>query len=248
MEIAVLGSNATYPTASRPTSGYLVRHGDTSIWMEAGFGTFMALCAEAEPSSIDAIVLSHSHLDHCVDLLAYHRYVSYGTKRREGMLVYVPEGLDDIFVGLAFHSEQAFRQVFDFRVVGPGSPVSIGSIDLTFERTNHPVPTNAVRMRADGRSFVYTADTGESEAVTKFAKNVDVLLCEAALQGPAAEKEYAHHLTAEEAGQMAATAATSRLVLTHIGPSLDLDRSVAEAEAYFEGLVSLAVPGSRIQI
>ncbi len=248
MEITVLGSNGTYPTAARPTSGYLVRQRQTSIWMDAGFGTFMALCAELEPADIDAIFLSHSHLDHCIDLIAYHRYAKYGTKRRAGLPVYVPEGLDDLFVGLAFYSEQTLREVFDFRIVGPDSAVRIGEIDLTFERTNHPVPTNAVRMLAAGRSFVYTADTGESEAVTELSEGVDVLLSEAALQGPAADKGYAHHLTAEEAGKMATQAGAGRLVLTHIGPSFDRDRSISEAEAYFDGTVSLAVPGNRIQI
>ena len=248
MEITVLGSNGTHPSAGRPASGYIVHDQNTSIWMDAGFGTFVALCAEVEPVELDGIFLSHVHPDHCVDLLAYFHYATYGAKQRRGMPVYIPEGLDDALVNLAFHSAEVFRETCDFRVVGPASPVTVGSIEMRFARTNHPVPTNAVRMETGGRSFLYTADTGVSEEVTELATGVDVLLCEAAFQGPGAEKEYAQHLTAEEAGQMAAAAGVGRLVLTHISPTLDRDRSVAEAEAHFDGHVSLAVPGNRIRI
>jgi ribonuclease BN (tRNA processing enzyme) len=248
MEITVLGSNGTHPTAGRAASGYLVTAGTTNIWMDAGFGTFMALCSEIEPVELDAIFLSHVHPDHCVDLLAYYHYARFGAKQRVGMPVYIPEGLDEVLANLAFHSEDAFRSTCDFRVVGPGDVVAIGGIGLQFARTNHPVPTNAVRMEAEGRSFLYTADTGVSEPVANLAVGVDVLLSEAAFQGPGETKEYDKHLTASEAGQMASAAEVGRLVLTHINPALDVDRSVAEAEAHFEGMVSVAVPGNRIKI
>lgn len=248
MEITVLGSNGTHPSAGRAASGYLVTSGTTNVWMDAGFGTFMALCAEIEPVELDAIFLSHVHPDHCVDLLAYFHYATYGAKKRVGMPVYIPEGLDDTLSALAFHSADAFRAACDFRVVGPDDLVVVGDIEMKFARTNHPVPTNAVRMEAGGRSFLYTADTGVCDAVTKLSAGVDVLLSEAAFQGPGETKEYDQHLTASEAGQMASEAGVGRLILTHINPALDRDRSVAEAEDHFDGMVGLAVPGNRIQI
>lgn len=248
MEISVLGSNGTHPTAGRPASGFVVRHDDTAIWMDAGFGTFVALCSEIEPVNLDAIFLSHVHPDHCVDLLAYFHYAQYGAKQRVGMPVYIPEGLDEALVNVAFHSRDAFRETCDFRVVGPADTVRVGAIEMRFARTNHPVPTNAVRMEAGGRSFLYTADTGVSQEVTDLAMGVDLLLSEAAFQGPAESKEYGQHLTAGEAGEMAVAAGVGRLVLTHISPALDPDRSVAEAEAVFHGEVALAVGGNRIVV
>ena len=70
MQLTILGSNGTYPTAGRPASGYLVTHQGSRLWMDAGSGTYGALAAEMDPTDLDAIFLSHRHPDHCADIFA----------------------------------------------------------------------------------------------------------------------------------------------------------------------------------
>ena len=68
MKLTVLGSTAGAPSRTNPASGYLVEHGETSIWMDAGTGTFMELARHVDPGTLDAVLLSHTHVDHVSDL------------------------------------------------------------------------------------------------------------------------------------------------------------------------------------
>lgn len=243
MRLTVLGSSGTYPSPSNPGSGYLVESGDTSIWLDAGPGTFARLMGITDVDTLDGIVLSHAHPDHCTDIFSALHYFRHGPRSRGAIPLVVPDGLLRRLTGFLGGSE-AFLDTFAADVVGAGSSAQIGRLGLSFTVTNHPVPTLATRLDFEGRSIVYTADTGWSDEVVTLADGADVLVCEAALQGPAAGKPYTHHLTAEEAGQIAHQAGVRRLVLTHIPPHLDHGRSVAEAESTFGREVMLAVPGA----
>jgi ribonuclease BN (tRNA processing enzyme) len=115
---------------------------------------------------------------------------------------------------------------------------------MRFAAAAHPVPALSVRFEAGGRSLVYSGDTGPGAGVERLAPGADVLMCEATLQGPGAARDYPFHLTAEEAGAIAAGAAVGRLILTHIGPTLDPRRSAAEAAGAYGRAPELARPGA----
>ncbi len=243
MRLTVLGSNGTYGTPGRPTSGYLLDHGATRIWVDAGVGTFAQLQAVTDFVSLDAIVLSHVHADHCLDILGFYHAVRYGARPRQGVPVYCPTGLAERLVGFLGAVEHPITETCDFRVMDGGDRVEVGELELGFAVTDHPVPTLATRVIADGRSLVYTADTGTGGDWAELASGADLLLAEATYQGSSEDKPWAHHLTAAEAGAAARQAEVGGLMLTHLWPTLDPDRSVAEAEESFGRPVRLAVPG-----
>jgi ribonuclease BN (tRNA processing enzyme) len=114
-------------------------------------------------------------------------------------------------------------------------------------RTRHPVETYAVRAEAQGRVLVYTADTGPSDDVTALARGADLLVAEASLQAPADGMEDVH-MTAAEAGEMAAAAGAGHLLLTHIPPYLDAQRSLAQARERYGGGISLASDGLLLRV
>src|SRR3712207_1146197 len=77
MLLTVLGCAGSVPAPESPASGYLVRAGNTSVVLDLGNGTFGALQRYLDPFTIDALVLSHLHPDHCADVSAltvYRRY------------------------------------------------------------------------------------------------------------------------------------------------------------------------------
>jgi ribonuclease BN (tRNA processing enzyme) len=136
--------------------------------------------------------------------------------------------------------------VFDFAALAPGER-ELGPLRLRFERVNHPVPTYAVRVSAAGRSLVYSADTGPSDALVSLAAGADLLLCEASFgTGPATVPNL--HLTGRQAGEHAAKAGVERLLVTHVPPWIDRARTGAEAAAAFPGPTTLVSAGDTYEL
>ena len=248
MQLTILGSNGTYPTAGRPASGYLVTHEGSRLWMDAGSGTYGALAAEMDPTDLDAVFLSHRHPDHCADIFALFHAIAYGPAHLDPIPVIVPEGLADRLADFVGSSSDRMREVLDFRTVNAGMEITIASFDIAIAEAYHPPPTIAPRISAGGASLTYTADTGPSEALEEHARGSDLLLAEATLAAPRQGDAFPYHLTGVEAGLLAASAGVRRLMLTHIAPHVDSHQSVIDAESTFDGEVSLAVPGARVTV
>ncbi len=248
MRLTILGSNGTYATPGRPSSGYLVEHEGTIVWLEAGFGTFAALQEVTDVGRIDAVVVSHAHPDHCVDLLAFYHAARFGTAPRAGIPVHLPAGLPERLKAFLGDPNHPIAETLDFQVRADGDGSTVGEIRFGFAGTDHPVPTLAVRAEADGRVLAYSADTGPLGDWPRLTAGADLFLCEATYQGSAQAKPFAHHLTAGEAGEIARRSEVRSLMLTHLWPGLDPGRSVEEAEAGFGRAVRLAVPGMVVEV
>jgi ribonuclease BN (tRNA processing enzyme) len=249
MRLTTLGSNGTYPTPGHPTSGYLLQHEGTSIWMDTGSGTFAALQSVIDFRTLDALVISHVHADHCIDVLGLYHALKYGSRPRTGIPTYVPVGLSERLKGFLGDPNHPLGETLEFRVQVDGGQAAVGEIDFDFAVTDHPVPTLGVRARAsNGRVLAYSADTGSQGEWSRIAAGADLFLCEATYQGPADDKPWPHHLTAGEAGQIARRVGAKALLLTHIWPAQDPERSVQEAESTFGKPVGLAVPGVVVNV
>jgi len=237
MDLTVLGCSGSYGSpVGGACSGYLVRAGGTTIWLDCGNGTFANLQQHVGVEALDAVVITHEHPDHCVDIYGLHVLFHYGLERT-GLPVYAPEGLDDR-LGVLLSS--GWGGTFDWNAIGEGDGVTVGDLALRFSRTDHPPPTYAVELRGDDRRLVYTADTGPNWTVGAFGKGADLVLSEATYQE--GEKSWPLHLTAAEAGQGAREAGARRLMLTHLWPELDPVVSVAEGSEAFGEPVTLAAP------
>lgn len=238
MDLTILGCSGSYGApVGGACSGYLVRDGDTAIWIDCGNGTFVNLQEHLAVPDLDAVVLTHEHPDHCVDIYGLHVLLHYGLEVT-GLPVYAPEGLDTRLAGL---QRNEWGETFDWHTIGDGDGTSIGGLDLRFSRTDHPPPTYAVEVRdRDGSRLVYTADTGPDWTVGAFGDGADLVLSEATYQE--GDKGWPRHLTAAEAGRAAREAGAKRLMLTHLWPELDPVVSVAEGSDAFGEPVTLAAP------
>ena len=234
MELTVLGCSGSYnaPPAGA-CSGYLLRDGDTTIWMDCGHGSFTNLQRQMDPGDLTAIVITHEHPDHCVDVYGLHVLLRYGLER-SGVPVYAPAGADDRLGTLA-----SWGDTFDWHGIDDGARTTVGSIGLAFSRTDHPPPTFAVEATgADGRRLVYSSDTGPDWSVDAFAPGADLVLSEASYEH--ADRRSPIHLSGRQAGAAARAARAQRLVLTHLWPRVDPDVVVAEGSEAFGAAVTLA--------
>lgn len=248
MRLTVLGCNGTYPTSGRPSSGYLIRTEQATVWLDCGTGTFAALQEYVDPNDLDAIVITHEHVDHCVDVLPFAYSRRYGHPFLGPVPVYAPASVPKRLEALIGRTGSAVFEALAFHRVDLGTEVDIKDLHLVFTQTNHPVPTMAVKLMGSPGSIAYTADTGVTDHLAGWAAGSDVLLAEASYLGSGADKPWPHHLTASEAGELATAANVGRLVLTHLWPTNDPGQSVEEASETFSGSVVAATPGLTIDL
>ena len=142
--------------------------------------------------------------------------------------------------------EEGMHEEFDFCDYGEDE-VRIGPFVVDVVGVNHPVAAYAVRVRADGRTLVYSGDTAACPALTEQARAADVFLCEASFL-ETADNPPDVHLTGAEAGQVATDADARRLLLTHIPPWHDRAQVLAEARSTYAGDVALAEPGATYEV
>jgi ribonuclease BN (tRNA processing enzyme) len=247
--LTVLGSSGGSPTRTNPASGYLLRSGDTTIWLDAGTGTFMALAAHTDPGTLSAVVLSHMHVDHCADLFGLYGYLAFGPSGIVPIPVYVPKGATEHLAAFAgAGAEHVFRVVLDIVEVGAGDAVPVGDLRLRFGDARHSVPGLVTRIETADGVIAYSGDTGPGSDLDEIGHEADLLLCEASIAGERDSQSYSHHLTAAEAGAVAEAAGAARLVVTHFATGVVPDTAVAEAQAVFGGPVDAAKPGETFTI
>jgi ribonuclease BN (tRNA processing enzyme) len=232
MKLTIVGCAGSTPGPSSPASCYLVEHEGFRLVLDLGNGSFGPLQSYVDPGAVDAVFLSHLHADHCLDVapfVVWHRYSGRSSKVR--VPLYAPVAAERR-LALAYDVDgDGITDVFDFVPIGPGS-FTLGPFEVTLARTAHPIECYAIRLTVDGRSLVYTGDTGPCERVVELARGADVLLAEAA-HPPGHGLPDELHLTGREAGEHAAAAGVGRLLLTHVPAWVDEIAQLADASSVF---------------
>lgn len=241
MQVTVLGCGAAFPRAGGACSGYLIDGGGVRVWVDAGNGTLANLQRHASYGEIDALILSHRHSDHVADVLPLMYARSFDDEITSPLAVYAPEDVaPSILIGHGEYTLRVFEEVFDLGALDDLR--EIGGLRFEPFRTLHPVETYGLRVTEGDATFVYTADTGMFDDLPGACSGADVLLCEATyvrgVDGPADM-----HMWAEDAGTVASKAGAGRLVLTHVWPTVDRERSVAEASRSYTGPIEAATEG-----
>ncbi|HUE25264.1 MAG TPA: MBL fold metallo-hydrolase [Solirubrobacteraceae bacterium] len=249
MRLTVVGCAGSFPGPDSPASCYLLEADGFRLVIDLGNGALGALQKYTGLFDIDAVCLSHLHVDHCVDLYSYSVARSYSPAGPQPAIpVYGPAGTAErmSYIHGPDGDDLGLTKRFTFETLEPGR-ISIGPLDVELAHVNHPVETFAFRFSRAGRSLVYTGDTGQTEAVPELAAGADVFLSEAAfLDGPGLPPNI--HLTARQAGTYANRADVGKLVLTHLVPGNSRDDARAEAASAFRGALDIATAGQVIDL
>lgn len=248
MRVTVLGGFAGLASTGAGASGYLVRHGGTSIVVDLGPGTLAALRREVDIRALDAIIVSHGHLDHVSDLPGLHHVLRYSpTPMPRTIPLLVPPGATPQFDLWRDAMPGWDDEVLAISEYDPAGELSLGEITVRFAPTVHPLQGWAMRFSAPGAGSIgYTADTGPSAALDPLFAGVDVLISEATLLEADEPAQTRGHLTSSEAGELAARARASTLILSHRWEEFEDAALVGEAAAAFGGAIRLAVPGMTV--
>ena len=249
LELTVLGSNPAWPSPSGACSGYHLQNNGHTVLLDCGTGVFERLRSRMVPERLNTIVLSHLHFDHWLDLIPLRYYLNYEARTEQRIDLYLPKGGSDVLHAATRGVDpnpEFFSGTFRLHEYSEHDTLSLGDLTVTFRQTRHPVDTYAMRFETEGRVLTYTADTGWMPELASFLHNAHLLLSEAAW-GSTEGGDPSIHLTAAQAGQLAAAAAVDRLLLTHL-PRTDAEKSTEHAQRYFPGDVAYAAEGLHVHI
>ena len=240
MRLTIIGTSAPYSRPDNPCSGYLVQHGETSIWVDAGTGTLVELQRHVELDDLDAIWISHAHADNTADLLTAYYALRFAdvTLARPLPLIGPPGQVDRIVGFLGHRSAAVIPEVTEMR--GWQDRV-VGELALSWGPLDHGVPAFGLRVEAGGSVLAYSGDSAYCEGLVELAEGADLFLCEAGAS--VHPPEGAAHCTPEDAARLANEARAKKLVLTHCDAPDARERALARFP-----LVELAVPGATLEV
>jgi ribonuclease BN (tRNA processing enzyme) len=248
MRLTVLGKSPAWQDAGGACSGYLLEAAGARLLLDCGPGVFGKLRSATDYRTVDAVVLSHLHADHVLDLVPFASGLRFGPGAGPRPVLHLPPGgalkLADLTEGASMGRDH-LALAFDVHEYDPEAPLAIGPFELRLRAVPHFVPTYAMDVRAGGARLTYGADCGPNEALCELAAGTPLLIAEATLPEPDPE---GGHLTAREAGEHARRAGAERLLITHLTDELDEGAARAEAEAGFGGPVDVARGGAVIEL
>ena len=188
-----------------------------------------------QPEELVAVLISHFHADHIADIgVLQHARLIQGLLGKESSTLPI--------YGHQFNqhefSKLTYKEITKGIAFDPYGVLTVGPFQVSFLKTNHPVPCYAMRIEGGGKVLIYTADSSFKEEFIAFSKEADLLLCECNFYGNQNGKS-AGHMTSIEAGKFAKEAAVKQLILTHLPHYGNLSDLVDEASTEFTGIIRL---------
>jgi len=209
MKLVVLGSGTSVPHPKRASAGFWLQTTGGSLLLDAGAESAHRMADEdLDWPNLDAIWISHFHLDHLgglAPLLFGVRWAPQTQTRRKGLRIFGPIGIREIL--------ETFDLAGDYKLLDQHFPLQVVQVEPNqrFEilpgiagqtlSTPHTPESMALRVtESDGTSLVYTSDTGLSEELIYFCRGVTLLLMECSFFR---DKPVKKHLELSEAMEIA---------------------------------------------
>jgi ribonuclease BN (tRNA processing enzyme) len=254
VRLTVLGRSPAAPHPGEACAGYLVEGGGTRVLVDIGPGVVAQLRVRHHPDELEAVVVSHMHADHMLDLVTLRYVYPWRPRPRDERLrVVLPPGSADQVLDLArgVGNARHFEDTFRLSEHDGTTPIAYGGLRMTPIETAHYIPCWGFRIEGDGRRLAYTADTGPCDALADIADRADLLLSEATLRTldeDAEPPERRGHLLPAEAGEAARSGGSGALLLTHLPVNGDGEWARDAAAEAFGGDVGLAKPSRTYEV
>ena len=258
MKLVVLGSGTSVPHPQRASAGFWLETEMGSLLLDCGADAAHRMAAEnLDWPNLDAIWISHLHLDHCGGLGSF----LFGTKhapqtqpRRKPLMILGCQGIRKLLHAIDDANnygllEQPFpiklREI-STRDIPEGDFEILPNLRARVFSTHHTKESLAIRLTdKNGASLVYSSDTGYSEELASFAHGVDLLILECSFWR---NKPTAKHLELVEAMRLARLAEPRKVILTHLYPEWDGMDFESKAKELWPGETIAARDGLRTEI
>jgi ribonuclease BN (tRNA processing enzyme) len=231
VKLTVVGCSPAWPNPGGAQSGYLVE-GSGRLLLDCGPGVLARLRTQEPWPLVDAIALTHFHLDHWGDLVPWIFGASFGAGRdaKKPELWVPPGGSETLtFYGGRLGFGELYRKAFDVHEYNEGVAFEAAGFEVTPVRLLHYEERTFGLRVTDGRAtLAYSGDTAPTPSLTELAHDADLFLCEATLAEPEPPEDRGH-LSADEAVAAFEAAGAKRLVVIHRPDELPLGAGVERA-------------------
>ncbi len=227
MKLIVVGCSPAWPNPGGAQSGYLVEDGGTRVLLDCGPGVLAKLREREGWPQVDAIAITHFHLDHWGDLVPWVWGAQFGPAHDlERPQLWLPPGGRAILAELGgrLGRPDMFEAAFVVSEYERGRPFSVDEVEVTALKVLHyDLDAYGFRVSGNGTVLAYSGDSGPSDALAELARDADLFVCEATLEAPNPEGGTRGHLAADEADDAFQLAGAKRLLLTHRPSERELD-------------------------
>jgi len=239
MKITFLGTGDSFGSGGRQPISILVRSHNFGLLLDCGPGFLpMMKRLDLSPSDVDAVLISHHHGDHFSGVPFLLLEYQYRTQRRRPLTVAGPPATRDkvleltrlLFPGLG-SKPRSYELIF--RELEHHRPERLDSVEITPFRVRH-FPDGVAfgfRIRAEGRTLVYSGDTEWTDEIARQSEGADLLICECSTIGEKLE----HHMSYEELSLKRDQITARRVLLVHAGNDVLARRSELVFELASDG-------------
>lgn len=251
MKLTVLGSGTSIPHATRAAAAHWLETDSGNLLLDISSDALHRMAEEQlDWANLDAIWISHFHLDHLGGLAPFlfaARSAPQTRQRRKPLRVYSAVGLKKILESIDQANDyRLLKQSFPVELieVAPGGEFEIlPELNATTLSTPHTKESLAIRLKdKSGTVLVYTSDTGYCEELIEFAKGANLLLLECSFHK---NKPVTTHLELVEAMQLAQNCKPQTVVLSHLYYEWDGIDLAVEAKKLWSGETVEAFDGLR---
>ena len=252
MRLVVLGKSPAWPDPGGACSGYLIEQDGFTVLLDCGAGVFGKLTECQDYLTLGAVLISHLHADHILDLVPFSYGLHLSPRRTEPPRrppLHAPPGAGQALarLGSCWNDSELISQAFDLREYDPERALDVGPLTVRFCPVPHYTQTFACELAADGRRITFGADCGPNPTLEEFARGTNLLIAEATLSEPDADVPRGH-MTPFEAGEMGRRAQAQRLLVSHFSDELGVEWVREESARGYAGPIDLATVGAEYAV
>ena len=238
MNLKILGSVS--PFCYKDSNGvvFLLTSENENILIDCGSGICKLLDIPNVFENL-TIFISHLHRDHFCELLSlsYASYIYFKNAILKNKIkVYIPNENEDLLV-TQYIKDLEDDSYFEFIRYDENTMLNIGNVNISFKESVHGMKTYHMKFEKNGKTIVYSADTGYADnKLEDFSRNANLLICESTyLKNQVKPKDV--HLNTVEASFIARDATVEKLMLCHFWPTIDKNLYLEEAKENFVNTV-----------
>ena len=219
MRLTVVGSSPAWPNPGGAQSGYLLEGDGQRLLLDCGPGVLPKLREKESWPQVDAIAITHFHLDHWGDLVPWVWGLKFGPAADlEPPELWVPPGGAETLatLGEQLGARDMFDDTFRMHEYAADEPFEAAGFTVVPKRVLHyKMLAFGFRVSRNGTVLAYSGDSGPDPHLVELARGAELFVCEATLVAPDPEGGTRGHLAVVEALEAFEQSGAKRLLLTH---------------------------------
>lgn len=241
VRVTFVGSGDAFGTGGRFQTCILVDAPNVRFAIDFGASSLIALNKlEIPHNSIDAILLTHIHGDHCGGIPFMVMDAMLGAKRTRPLTIAGPKDTamrvagvsESLMPGMSAMTPKFPLKFVDMDVLRDYDVEGIKVRSFPADHTKQTNPT-ALRIEVAGKVIAYSGDGDWTEHTADVARDTDLFICECYFY----QKPIKFHLNYPTIKARRAELKTKRLILTHLGPEMMKNTDAVAEECAYDGLV-----------